>query len=277
MPRDPGEARRVLHRAVELGVELIDTADSYGPDVSEQLIAEALRPYPDNVLVRRRPALRGPPRALDPDARPDRLREACEGSLRRLQVDCIGLYPAPRRRPRRSAGGIPRNAVRAAGRGQDPGRRCLQRRRGRARARPGQRPHRLRPEPLQPCRARLRARLERCAELGIPFIAWAPLAKGFLTRQQGALAGIAARHGGSRDRWRSHGSSSARRCWLPIPGTASLGHLEENARAATLELEAAEMARLDSLHLPAYRARRAARRTRIAMGRLKQAARREGR
>ena len=67
MPRDPGEARRVLHRAVELGIELIDTADSYGPDVSEQLIAEALRPYPDNVLVATKARLRAArPRALEP-------------------------------------------------------------------------------------------------------------------------------------------------------------------------------------------------------------------
>ncbi len=119
--------------------------------------------------------------------------------------------------------------------------------------------------------------VERCAELGIPFIAWAPLAKGFLTRPQGSVAGIAKRHGAEPGQvalaWLLQRSPVV----LPIPGTASLGHLEENARAATFELEPADIERLDSLHLPGYRARRAARRTRIAMGRLKQAARREGR
>ena len=83
----------MLHRAVELGVELFDTADSYGPEVSEQLIAEALRPYPDDVLVATKAGfVRPAPGRWTPDARPDRLREACEGSLRRLRVDRIGLF-----------------------------------------------------------------------------------------------------------------------------------------------------------------------------------------
>src|SRR5580693_7602504 len=92
-PRDRDEAIRVLRRAVELGVTLIDTADSYGPNVSEELIAEALHPYPDGLVIatkggKVRP---GPGRWVD-DGRPEHLREACEGSLRRLRLDRIDLY-----------------------------------------------------------------------------------------------------------------------------------------------------------------------------------------
>ena len=119
--------------------------------------------------------------------------------------------------------------------------------------------------------------VERCSELGIPFIAWAPLAKGFLTRRQGALAAVATRHDATPGQVALAWLLQRSPVLVPIPGTASLEHLEENVRAATLQLEPADMERLDSLQLPGYRARRAARRTRIALGRLKDAARREAR
>ena len=121
MPRDPGEARRVLHRAVELGIELIDTADSYGPEVSEQLIAEALRPYPDEVLVATKAGFARPAPGRWAAGRPTR--PPARG-VRGKPAPAPGRphrpLPAPRRRPRRSARGIPRSPVRAAGRGQDP-------------------------------------------------------------------------------------------------------------------------------------------------------------
>ena len=91
-PEDLEETRRVLRRAVELGVNLIDTADSYGPEVSERLIAEALQPYPEDLLIATKGGFRRPGGRWVPDGRPEHLREACEGSLRRLKVDRIDLY-----------------------------------------------------------------------------------------------------------------------------------------------------------------------------------------
>ena len=87
-PADHDEAIAVLRRAVELGVNLIDTADSYGPDVSEELIAEALHPYPDDLLIATKGGLtRSGPGQWPPDGSPEHLREACEGSLRRLRLE----------------------------------------------------------------------------------------------------------------------------------------------------------------------------------------------
>src|ERR1700738_3120775 len=92
-PRAPDEAIAVLRRAVELGVNFVDTADSYGPFVSERLIAEALHPYPSGVVIATKAGLRRPgPDQWEPDGRPDYLRERCEGSLRRLKLDRIELF-----------------------------------------------------------------------------------------------------------------------------------------------------------------------------------------
>src|SRR6266545_8098251 len=92
-PRSRDEARAVLRRAVELGVTFIDTADSYGPDVSEELIAAALHPYPDDLVIATKGGLIRPgPNRWEADGRPAHLREACEGSLRRLRLEQIPLY-----------------------------------------------------------------------------------------------------------------------------------------------------------------------------------------
>ena len=92
-PPDAGQAKATLRRAVELGVNFIDTADSYGPEVSERLIAEALYPYPDDLVIATKGGLVRPgPGRWDADGRPEHLREACEGSLRRLRLDQIPLY-----------------------------------------------------------------------------------------------------------------------------------------------------------------------------------------
>src|SRR5213082_4241293 len=91
-PADHSEAIAVLRRAVELGINLIDTADSYGPEVAERLIAEALHPYPDELVIATKGGLLRPgPGRWDPDGRPEHLRTACEGSLRRLRVDTIDV------------------------------------------------------------------------------------------------------------------------------------------------------------------------------------------
>src|SRR5437763_6867367 len=92
-PPDHAEAVGVVRRAVELGVNLIDTADSYGPEISENIIAEALHPYPDDLLIATKGGLVRPgPNRWDADGRPEHLREACEGSLRRLKLERIDLY-----------------------------------------------------------------------------------------------------------------------------------------------------------------------------------------
>ncbi len=92
-PEDPEEARRVLRQAIELGVSLIDTADSYGPEVSERLIGETLHPYPEGLVIATKGDLTRPgPSQWDPNGKPEHLREACEGSLRRLKVERIDLY-----------------------------------------------------------------------------------------------------------------------------------------------------------------------------------------
>jgi pyridoxine 4-dehydrogenase len=100
-PPDLEEAKNVLRRAVELGVNFIDTADSYGPDVSEELIAAALRPYPDDLVIATKGGLVRPgPGRWDPDGRPEHLRAACDGSLRRLGLDQIPLYQFHRPDPK---------------------------------------------------------------------------------------------------------------------------------------------------------------------------------
>src|SRR5580692_8999436 len=100
-PPDRDRAKATLRRAVELGVNFIDTADSYGPDVSETLIAEALYPYPDDLVIATKGGQARPgPNRWEPNGRPEHLREVCEGSLRRLRVDRIGLYQFHRPDPK---------------------------------------------------------------------------------------------------------------------------------------------------------------------------------
>src|SRR6195952_2885702 len=92
-PKDPAEARRVLKKTVDLGINLIDTADSYGPEVSERLIAEALHPYPKDLVIATKGGLtRSGPEQWAPVGRPEYLRQCVELSLRRLKIDCIDLY-----------------------------------------------------------------------------------------------------------------------------------------------------------------------------------------
>src|SRR5437588_6840634 len=100
-PRDPDECKRVLRRAVELDINLIDTADAYGPGVSERLIAEALYPYPDDLVIATKAGLERPgPNQWTPNGHPQHLRSACEGSLRRLRLDRIDLYQLHRIDPK---------------------------------------------------------------------------------------------------------------------------------------------------------------------------------
>jgi pyridoxine 4-dehydrogenase len=247
-PRDPDECRRVLRRAVELDVNLIDTADAYGPEVSERLIAEALYPYPNDLVIATKGGLtRSGPNQWHPDGRPEHLREACEGSLARLRLERVDQYQQHRVDPK-----VPlEESIGALIQLRDEGKIAHiglsnvsidQLRRARE----------LTPIVSVQNRYNLIDRededvLEECERDAIGFIPWFPLSTGKLATDDGPLAGMAARHHATPAQialaWLLYHSP----VMLPIPGTASLAHLEENVRAALIELAADEVKALDDL------------------------------
>ena len=244
-PENPEEARAVLKRAVELGINLIDTADSYGPHVSERLIGETLHPYPEDLVIATKGGLlRDGPGQWRRDARPEHLREACEGSLKRLKLDRIDLYQLHRIDPRVPA--------------EEPlGALAELREEGKIRhiglsevsVEQIQRAQQIVPIVSVQNRYNLTDRdsedvLNFCEREGMGFIPWFPLATGDLARPAGPLDEIAARHEASPGQvalawllWRSP-------VMLPIPGTSSVEHLVENVAAASLELDEEEFAEL---------------------------------
>jgi pyridoxine 4-dehydrogenase len=219
-PTDRDEAIRMLRRALELGVNFIDTADSYGPEVSEELIAEALHPYPEGLVIATKGGFTRPgPDRWVADGRPKHLRSACEGSLRRLRLDRIDLYQFhtidPHVRLEESLGALARlqkeGKVRFVGVSNfslaelERAEKIVnvvsvQNRYGRS--------DRHSEDVLQACQRR-----------GIPFIPWSPLlASTALASPVDALVWLLRRSP----------------VMLPIPGTSSVAHLEENMRAAEL-------------------------------------------
>jgi pyridoxine 4-dehydrogenase len=245
-PRDHDEAIAVLRRAVELGVNLIDTADSYGPNVSEELIAEALYPYPDDLLIATKGGLtRTGPGRWPPDGRPEHLREACEGSLHRLRLDTIELYQFHRPDPK-----VPyERSIAALKELQDEGKirhvgvsnvslEQLETAREIVEVVSVQNRFNLTDRRSQDV-------LQRCEELGIAFFPWAPIAAGELADPGGPVDRIASARDAS--------PGQAALAWLlarsaviaPIPGTSSVEHLEENLAAADVELSADELAELE--------------------------------
>ena len=246
-PEDHDGAIAVLRRAVELGVNLIDTADSYGPEVSEELIAEALHPYPDDLLIATKGGLtRTGPGRWPPDGRPEHLREACEGSLRRLRLERIELYQLHRPDPK-----VPyEDSVGALKQLQDEGKILhigisnasvdqLETARGIAEVVSVQNRFNLTDRSSDDV-------LERCEELGIAFFPWAPLAAGELAGPGGPVDEIAERHGATAGQVALAWLLRRSPVMLPIAGTSSVEHLEENIAAATLELSDEEVAALDS-------------------------------
>jgi aryl-alcohol dehydrogenase-like predicted oxidoreductase len=218
-PRDHDEAIRVLRRAVELGANLIDTADSYGPDVSEELIAEALAPYADDVVIATKGGLVRPgPNDWRPDGRPEHLREACEGSLRKLRLDRIDLYQFHRPDPN-----VPfEESVGALKELQDEGK---IRHVGLSNVTVDELERAERIVPVVSVQNRLHEGhdesvdvLAACEERGIPFLPWFPLGGGPSQSPVDALVALLRRSP----------------VMLPIPGTSSVAHLEENMRAAEL-------------------------------------------
>src|SRR6516165_1376119 len=254
-PKDPAEARRVLRRAVELGVNFIDTADAYGPEVSERLIAESLAPYPRGVVIATKGGLLRPsaPQWV-PDGRPEHLREACEGSLRRLKLARIDLYQFHAIDPKvpleDSLGELAR--LRQEGKIRHVGVSNF-------RVDELARARRVVPVVSVQNRYNLADRgsedvLGVCTRDGLAFIPWAPLASGSTTRLEGgadrdseggaALEKVAAAHGASVMQVAIAWLLARSPAMLPIPGTGSVQHLEENTAAARLQLSPAELAAL---------------------------------
>jgi pyridoxine 4-dehydrogenase len=244
-PDDPEAAKQVLRRVLELGVNLIDTADSYGPEVSENLIAEALHPYPDDLVIATKGGLRRTgPGQWPVDAHPDRLRECCEGSLRRLRVDRIDVYQLHRPDPE-----VPiEESLGALKQLQDEGKirhigvsnvsvEQLERSRAVVDVVTVQNRYNL-------VDRRAEDVLGACDAAGIGFIPWFPLATGDLARPGGPLDQLAAAHDATPGQLAIAWLLARSPVVLPIPGTASEQHLEENVAAAQLELEQAEFARL---------------------------------
>jgi pyridoxine 4-dehydrogenase len=244
-PDDPENAKAVLRRVVELGVNLIDTADSYGPEVSENLIAETLHPYPDGLVIATKGGLRRTgPGEWPRDAHPDRLRECIEGSLRRLRVDRIDLYqlhaPDPKV-PLEDSLGTLKDA-------QDQGKirhigvsnvsvEELERARAVVEVVTVQNRYNLVDRNAEGV-------LDACDAAGIGFIPWFPLAMGDLARPGGALDELSRAHDATPGQLAIAWLLARSPVVLPIPGTASLQHLEENVAAADLELDAQELDRL---------------------------------
>ncbi|HSS31693.1 MAG TPA: aldo/keto reductase [Solirubrobacterales bacterium] len=243
-PPDRDAALAVLRRAVELGVNLIDTANSYGPDVSEELIAEALHPYPEGLVIATKGGFTRPgPGKWAPNGRPEYLREACEGSLRRLRTERIDLYQfhVPDQ-------DVPyEESIGALKELQDEGKvnqigisnvslEQLATARGIVDVVSVQNRFNLGERSAADV-------LAACQEAGIGFIPWFPLNAGSLAEPGGAAAEIAERHGAT--------PAQVALAWLlrtpatlPIPGTGSVEHLEENLAAASLQLGDDEVAEL---------------------------------
>ncbi|MEA2137437.1 MAG: pyridoxine 4-dehydrogenase [Solirubrobacteraceae bacterium] len=245
-PPDRDRALAVLRRAVELGVDLVDTADSYGPDVSEELIAEALYPYPDELVVATKGGLeRGGPGQWSRNGRPEHLRAACEGSLRRLRVDRIDLYQLHSPDPE-----VPfEDSVGTLKELQDEGKirhvgisNVLLAELEQARS--------IVDVVTVQNRFNLTDRhsedvLDACERDGIGFFPWFPLAAGDLAQPGGVVAEVAERHDATAGQVALAWLLQRSPVMLPIPGTGSIEHLEENVGAARLRLGDDEMRRLD--------------------------------
>jgi len=247
-PRDPEECKRVLRRAIELDVNLIDTADAYGPEVSERLIADALYPYPYDLVIATKGGLtRSGPNQWHPDGRPEHLREACEGSLSRLRLERIELYQLHRVDPKvpleESLGALIQ--MREEGKIEHIGLSNVS-------LDQLQRARQLTPIVSVQNRYNLTDRadedvLEECERAGIAFIPWFPLATGKLATDGGPLAQIAERHDATPAQIALAWLLNRSPVTLPIPGTASVEHLEENVGAARIELSTDEVEELDAL------------------------------
>jgi len=253
-PADKQEAIAVLHRALELGINLIDTADSYGPEVSESLIAEALYPYPNDLVIATKGGLlRTGPNQWPQDGRPQHLREALEGSLRRLRLNTIDIYqfhrPDPKVPLEDSVGEIAK--MKAEGKIRHVGLSnvtieelkiaqkivpivTIQNHYNLAQ-RQSERMSVQQSEEM----------IDLCARQGIGFIPWSPLSLEKFAEPGGTLAQIAQRHGAQPNQIALAWLLQRSPAMLPIPGTSSVKHLEENVLGATIRLSQVEFDAID--------------------------------
>jgi pyridoxine 4-dehydrogenase len=245
-PSDRAVAIRLLRRVAELGITLIDTADSYGPGVSEELIAEALAPYPDLVIATKGGLTRPGPGEWRRDGRPTHLRAACESSLKRLRTDRVDLYqlhsPDPRVPLEDSVGALVQlqreGKIRHIGISNvEVGE--LDAARQVANIVSVQNRYNLTDRSSEPV-------LSECERCGIAFLPWSPLSAGGDTaRVSGAIAAIAARHNATSAQVAIAWLLARSPVMLPIPGSSSLAHLEENVHAARLRLSDPDREALD--------------------------------
>jgi pyridoxine 4-dehydrogenase len=244
-PTDRANAHRVFRRAIELGLNFFDTADSYGPHVDEELIAEALHPYPKGLVIATKGGLLRPrPGAWDPDGRPAHLKQAIDGSLRRLKLERIDLYQLHAPDPK-----VPfADSVGALAEGQKAGKirhigvsnvsvRQLEEARRVCPIVSVQNAYNLGDRSSEDV-------LKACEQLGIAFLPWYPLGAGAVLKSKTVL-GISKRTKGTPSQVALAWLLAKSPVMLPIPGTADLKHLEENADAARLTLSQDEMRELN--------------------------------
>ena len=246
-PRDPERAKQVLRRALELGVNFIDTADSYGPEVSERLIAEALYPYPSHLVIATKGGLtRSGPNRWAPVGRPEYLRQCVEISLRRLKVERIDLWQLHRIDTK-----VPlEESLGAVKELQKQGK---IRHIGLSEVVPADIERAKKTVPIVSVQnlyniseRKYESTLEYCEQNNLGFIPWFPVAAGALARPGGPLDAAAKRHHATVAQlsiaWLLHRSPVI----LPIPGTSSVDHLEENVAAAATELSPDEWKAIES-------------------------------
>jgi pyridoxine 4-dehydrogenase len=246
-PPDRGNALKVLRRTVELGVNLIDTADAYGPEVSELLIAEALHPYPPGLVIATKGGLTRPgPGQWVPDGRPEYIKQCVDKSLKRLRLERIDLYQLHRIDPKvameESLGAL--KEVQGAGKIRHVGL------------------SEVAPEEIERARKILpivsvqnRYNIEDrkwentlvyCEKENLGFMPWSPIGGNRGLKAGDALATLAKAHGASAVQIALAWLLQRSPVMLPIPGTSSVAHLEENVAAAKLKLTPAEWKQIDA-------------------------------
>jgi len=244
-PADRAEAVRVLRRAVELGINFIDTADSYGPGVSEEIVAEALYPYPTNLVITTKGGFErpGPDRWVE-NGRPEHLRSACEGSLRRLRLDRIDLYQLHRIDPK-----VP--AEDQFGTLKDLQAEGKIRHIGLSEVSVRQIRHAQTIIPIVSVQNRYSLAdrgsedvLEYCEKEEMGFIPWFPLAAGQLSSGDSPIRRVAEQLTATPSQVALAWLLSRSPVLLPIPGTSSVAHLEENVAAAGLKIDENKMEEL---------------------------------
>jgi pyridoxine 4-dehydrogenase len=240
-PKNPKEARAVLRRTIELGINFIDTADSYGPETSELLIAEVLHPYPKGLVIATKGGLtRQGPNEWTPVARAPYIQQCVEMSLRRLKLDCIDLYQLHRFDPKtpmeetldalkklQKQGNIRHIGLSEVSIDE------IKKARQHVTVVSVQNLYNLGDRKHEEV-------VDYCTKEKLGFIPWFPMAAGDLAKEGGVLDQAAKKHGASVSQlalaWLLHRSPVI----LPIPGTSSVPHLEENTAAASLKLSEAE-------------------------------------